>query len=324
MSKHNVVELSGRGTSRDELTALIRDGARKLVSEALEVEVSELLASLSGRRDALGRAAVVRNGYQPERDIQTGVGPVTVKVPKVRSRDGQPVSFRSALVPPYVRKSASLEAALPWLYLKGISTGEMAPALEVLVGAEAKGLSASTVSRLKQHWREDYEGWRHRRLDNDRWAYIWADGIYSGLRAERQRLCALVIIGVNERGEKHFLAIEDGIRESTQSWREVLLGLESRGFEAPELAVGDGAMGFWAGSRKSSRRRVHNAAGCTKWAMCSTPCRRAFSPKQNRRCTTSGRHQPAKMPRGPSTSSSSPMKPSIQRRPPACSRIGNR
>jgi transposase-like protein len=246
MSKHNVVELSGRGTSRDELTALIRDGARKLVSEALEVEVSELLASLSGRRDALGRAAVVRNGYQPERDIQTGVGPVTVKVPKVRSRDGQPVSFRSALVPPYVRKSASLEAALPWLYLKGISTGEMAPALEVLVGAEAKGLSASTVSRLKQHWREDYEGWRHRRLDNDRWAYIWADGIYSGLRAERQRLCALVIIGVNERGEKHFLAIEDGIRESTQSWREVLLGLESRGFEAPELAVGDGAMGFWA------------------------------------------------------------------------------
>jgi len=246
MSKHNVVELSGRETSRDELTELIRDGARKLISEALESEVSELLSGFSGRRDASGRAAVVRNGYQPERDIQTGVGPVTVKVPKVRSRDGNPVSFRSALVPPYVRKSASLEAALPWLYLKGISTGEMAPALEVLVGREAKGLSASTVSRLKQRWREDYEGWRHRRLDKDQWVYIWADGIYSGLRAERQRLCALVIVGVNERGEKHFLAIEDGIRESTQSWREVLLGLKSRGFQAPEVAVGDGAMGFWA------------------------------------------------------------------------------
>ena len=246
MSKHNVVELSGRDTSRDELTALIRDGARKLVSEALEVEVSELLASLSGRRDASGRAAVVRNGYQPERDIQTGVGPVTVKVPKVRSRDGKPVSFRSALVPPYVRKSASLEAALPWLYLKGISTGEMAPALEVLVGAEAKGLSASTVSRLKQRWSKDYEGWRRRQVGKDRWVYIWADGIYSGLRAERQRLCALVIVGVNERGEKHFLAIEDGIRESTQSWREVLLGLKSRGLAAPKLAIGDGAMGFWA------------------------------------------------------------------------------
>ena len=192
MSKHNVVALSGRETARDELTELIRAGARKLISEALESEVSELLSDLSARRDASGRAAVVRNGYQPERDIQTGIGPVTVKVPKVRSRDGKPVSFRSALVPPYVRKSARLEAALPWLYLKGISTGEMAPALEVLVGSEAKGLSASTVSRLKQQWREDYEGWRHRRLDKDRWVYIWADGIYSGLRAERQRLCALV------------------------------------------------------------------------------------------------------------------------------------
>ncbi len=246
MSKHTVVEMSGRDTSGDELTELIRDGARKLIGEALEAEVSELLSSLSGRRDASGRAAVVRNGYQPERDIQTGVGPVRVKVPKVRSRDGHPVSFRSTLVPPYVRKSASLEAALPWLYLKGISTGEMAPALEVLVGSEAKGLSASTVSRLKQQWRDEYEGWGHRRLDKDRWVYIWADGIYSGLRAEHQRLCALVIVGVNERGEKHFVAIEDGIRESTQSWREVLLGLKSRGFEAPELAVGDGALGFWA------------------------------------------------------------------------------
>jgi transposase-like protein len=156
------------------------------------------------------------------------------------------MTFRSALVPPYVRKSASLEAALPWLYLKGISTGEMAPALEVLVGAEAKGLSASTVSRLKQRWSKDYEDWRRRQVGKDRWVYIWADGIYSGLRAERQRLCALVIVGVNERGEKHFLAIEDGIRESTQSWREVLLGLKSRGLAAPELAVGDGAMGFWA------------------------------------------------------------------------------
>ena len=246
MSKHNVVELSGRETRRDELTELIRDGARKLIREALESEVGELLSGFSERRDASGRAAVVRNGYQPERAIQTGVGPVTVKVPKVRSRDGEPVSFRSALVPPYVRKSARLEAALPWLYLKGISTGEMAPALEVLVGSEAKGLSASTVSRLKQQWREDYEAWRHRRLEKDRWVYIWADGIYSGLRAERQRLCALVIVGVDERGEKHFLAIEDGIRESTQSWREVLLDLKSRGLQAPELAIGDGAMGFWA------------------------------------------------------------------------------
>ena len=122
----------------------------------------------------------------------------------------------------------------------------MQPALEVLLGSQAKGLSASTVSRLKQIWRAEYETWQHRRLDNDRWVYVWADGIYSGLRAERQRLCALVIVGVNERGEKHFLALEDGIRESTQSWREVLLDLKARGMHAPELAIGDGAMGFWA------------------------------------------------------------------------------
>ena len=251
MNKHNVVELSGRDTSRDELTELIRDGARKLIGEALEAEVSELLSEFSQRRDEGGRATVVRNGYQPEREIQTGIGPVKVKVPKVRGRAGEAVVFRSALVPPYVRKTASLEAALPWLYLKGISTGEMGPALKVLVGAQAKGLSASTVSRLKQQWREEYEGWRHRRLDQERWVYVWADGIYSGLRAEQQRLCALVIVGVNAHGDKHFLAIEDGIRESTQSWREVLLDLKARGLNAPELAVGDGAMGFWAALEES-------------------------------------------------------------------------
>ncbi len=245
MSKSNVVELTGR-EGRDELTELIRTGARKLIAQALEAEVSELLSSFAGRRDEHGRAAAVRNGYQPEREIQTGIGPVTVKVPKVRSRGGEPVRFHSALVPPYVRKTATVEAALPWLYLKGISTGEMQGALEALLGPQAKGLSASTVSRLKQVWREEYETWRHRRLDRDRWVYIWVDGIYSGLRADQQRLCALVVVGVNARGEKHFLALEDGIRESTQSWREVLLDLKSRGMKAPELAVGDGAMGFWA------------------------------------------------------------------------------
>jgi transposase-like protein len=138
-----------------------------------------------------------------------------------------------------------LEAALPWLYLKGISTGEMQAALETLVGPEAKGLSASTVARLKQTWRGEYDTWRQRRVDNEQWVYIWVDGIYSGLRAEQHRLCALVVIGVNAQGEKQFLAIEDGVRESTQSWREVLLNLKARGLKAPAVAVGDGAMGFW-------------------------------------------------------------------------------
>lgn len=246
MKKSNVVEFAGPDAAADPLSELLRSGARQLIQQAVEAELQELLASVADRRQPDGRAEVVRNGYLPAREIQTGLGPVTVQIPKVRAKSGEPVTFRSALVPPYVRKTRSLEAALPWLYLKGVSSGEMASALEVLVGPEAQGLSASTVSRLKRTWAEEYAGWRQRRLDRDRWVYLWADGIYSGLRAEQAKLCALVIVGVNERGEKHFLAIEDGVRESTQSWREVLLQLKSRGMNAPELAVGDGAMGFWA------------------------------------------------------------------------------
>jgi transposase-like protein len=246
MNKNTVIELSGREAKMDPLTDLLRTGARQLLCQAVNAEVETLLAEHAERRTEDGKAGVVRNGYLPEREIQTGIGPVPVKIPKVRARCGSPVTFHSALVPPYVRKSQSLEAALPWLYLKGVSAGEMGDALQVLVGDQAKGLSASTVSRLKQLWGEEYRSWRQRPLDQDRWVYIWADGVYSGLRAEDAKLCALVIIGVNEHGEKNFLAIEDGVRESTQSWREVLLSLKSRGLNPPELAVGDGAMGFWA------------------------------------------------------------------------------
>ncbi len=245
MQKRTKTEQEERG-GQDELTALIRTGAQKLIAQALKVEVADLLATYAGQQDEQGHARVVLSGHHPTREIQTGIGPVTVQVPKVRSRAGEPVTFRSALVPPYVRKTRSLEAALPWLYLKGISTGEMQAALEVLVGPEAKGLSASTIARLKQVWREEYDTWRQRRLEDEQWAYMWVDGIYSGLRAETQRLCALVVIGVNSQGDKQLLAIEDGVRESTQSWREVLLHLKARGMNAPELAIGDGAMGFWA------------------------------------------------------------------------------
>ena len=246
MGKDNVVEFRGREAVGDLLTELLRAGAQKLIYQAVEAELQELLEAHAERRTADGKAGVVRNGYLPERELQTGVGPVTVRIPKVRAKTGEPVTFHSALVPPYVRKTKSLEAALPWLYLKGISSGEMSEALAVLVGQEATGLSASTVSRLKQVWAEHYSRWREARLDKEHWVYIWADGVYSGLRAEQAKLCALVVVGVNERGEKHFLAIEDGVRESTQSWREVLLKLKSRGMNMPELAIGDGAMGFWA------------------------------------------------------------------------------
>lgn len=246
MKENTVVELAGRGTFTDSLTELLRSGARQLIKQAVEAELTGFMEQFSSRVLGDGRAAVVRNGCHPERPIQTGIGPVTVKIPKVRAKDGKPVTFHSALVPPYVRKTAALEAAIPWLYLKGVSSGEMSVALEVLVGSEARGLSASTVSRLKQVWAEDYKTWRQERLDQDKWVYIWADGVYSGLRTEDAKLCALVIIGVNERGEKRFLAIEDGVRESTQSWRELLLALKARGMNAPRLAIGDGAMGFWS------------------------------------------------------------------------------
>ena len=231
----------------DPLTELLRSGAQRLLEQAVDAEVRELLGRYAGENDARGRAAVVRNGHLPAREILTGIGPVQVEVPKVRSRTETPVVFHSALVPPYVRKAKSVEAALPWLYLKGISTGQMQEALSVLVGPEAKGLSAGVVSRLKTAWCAEYTTWRQRRLDQDRWVYVWVDGIYGGLRAESHRLCVLVVIGVNERGEKHFLAIEDGVRESTQSWREVLLKLKARGLvRPPKLAIGDGALGFWA------------------------------------------------------------------------------
>ena len=172
-------------------------------------------------------------------------------------------------MPPYVRKTASLEAAIPWLYLKGISTGEMQPALEALVGPEAKGLSASTVARLKQIWGEEYVAWRKQRLDTSQWVYIWVDGIYSGLRAEQQRLCALVVIGMNAQGEKHLLAMEDGIRESTQSWREVPVASESpRGWTAPALAVGGWRPRLLGGpGRNLPRDRATNAVGATRPRM---------------------------------------------------------
>ena len=312
MGKSNVIELEGRAGCIDPLTELLRTGARQLLQQAIEAEVQELLAANSGRLLEDGRAGVVRNGYLPEREIQTGIGPVTVQIPKVRAKTGKPITFRSALVPPYVRKTQSLEAALPWLYLKGVSTGEMSAALEVLVGPEARGLSAGTVSRLKRTWAEEYQAWREEPLDRDRWIYVWADGVYSGLRAEQAKLCALVIIGVNERGEKHFLAIEDGVRESTQSWREVLLKLKSRGMNSPQLAIGDGAMGFWAALEevyphtRQQRCWMHKTANVLN-------CRSRFSPKPSRPCMRSGRRIPGRTPRRHLTCSWRRMSPNTRR-----------
>jgi transposase-like protein len=230
------------------LEDLIRRAARQVIQAAIEVEVQELLAEYSNVRTLAGAAAVVRNGYLPTREILTPVGTVEVRVPKVRDHSGTGVKFNSALVPPYVRRSKAISAALPWLYLKGISTGDMREALAVLVGEQARGLSPNVVSRLKAEWVAEHASWMKRDLGTSRYIYWWADGIHTGVRAEDDaRQCLLVIIGVTPDGKKELVTIGDGLRESSESWREVLRNLKARGLEAgPLLAVGDGALGFWA------------------------------------------------------------------------------
>ena len=190
----------------------------------------------------------MRNGYLPERDVLTGAVPIAVKVPKVRDRSGSGIKFNSTIVPPYIRKSKRVSAALPWLYLKGICTGDMGEALRVLLGDDARGLSANVVSRLKAQWADEHEAWNRRDLSRSRYVYWWADGIHTGLRSEHSDgQCLLVMIGVTPDGRKERVTIGDGYRESKESWKELLLDLKRRGLQAgPLLAVGDGAMGFWA------------------------------------------------------------------------------
>ena len=229
----------------DPLTELLRSGARELIAQAVEAELQVLLEQHAEHRLPDGRKAVVRNGYLPERTVQTGIGNVEIKVPKVRDRSGSGIRFNSALLPPYLKRARSVEELLPWLYLKGVSTGDYQNALAALLGDQAKGLSANTISRLKQHWIDDHRRWCQRDLSQKRYVYWWADGVYSNVRME-DRLCLLVIIGVTEHGRKELVAVEDGYRESEASWLELLLGLRERGLTiSPKLAIGDGALGFW-------------------------------------------------------------------------------
>lgn len=247
MSENSASGLDIPGAISDPLTELLRRGARGLIEKAVEAELQLLLEQYANVTDLSGRKAVVRNGHLPEREVLTALGPVAVRMPKVRDRSGSGVKFNSGLVPPYVRKARRVEAALPWLYLRGISTGDMQEALSVLLGEDAKGLSPAVVSRLKAQWSEEYLAWNRRDLSGERYVYVWADGIYSTLRGEDDRLCLLVLIGVNEQGEKRLLALSDGYRESKASWLGIIQDVQERGLkDAPQLAIGDGALGFWA------------------------------------------------------------------------------
>lgn len=229
----------------DPLHELLRRGARDLIAKAVEAELATFLAQYADQQLEDGRQAVVRNGYLPERTVQTGIGDVRVQVPKVRDRSGAGVRFNSHLLPPYLKRARSIEELIPWLYLKGVSTGDYQEALSALLGDQAKGLSANTVSRLKAQWSDEYKTWSRRDLSDRRYVYWWADGVYSNVRLD-DRLCLLVIIGVTEQGRKELVAVDDGYRESAASWEAVLTNLRERGLEqAPKLAVGDGALGFW-------------------------------------------------------------------------------
>jgi transposase-like protein len=247
-------------SAADVLTPILRQGAQQLLAEAVEAEVAEYIARHASLRDDTGRRQVVRNGHKDEREIQTGIGPITVHQPRVNDRrigaDGERMRFTSTILPPYLRKTRSIEELIPWLYLKGISTGDFSEALAALLGPEAPGLSASTVVRLKEVWEREHQAWSKRSLAEARYVYVWADGVYFNVRLggdgeSLNRQCILVLMGATPEGRKELIAVQDGYRETEQSWMELLLDLKSRGLkDAPKLAVGDGALGFWSALRK--------------------------------------------------------------------------
>lgn len=249
MNNDNVIALQPAKTTEsfnDALSELVRQGARQIIAQAVEAELAEFLAQYQNLKDEQGRQAVVRNGYLPERTVVTGVGEVEIQLPKTRDRSGSGIKFNSLLLPPYLKRSRSVEEVLPWLYLKGVSTGDFSEALASLLGTQAQGLSSSTISRLKAKWIEEHQHWQKRSLLGKHYVYVWADGIYFNLRNEDDRQCILVMIGVTTSGEKELLGLEAGFRESELNWKALLLRLQDQGLQsAPELAIGDGALGFW-------------------------------------------------------------------------------
>jgi putative transposase len=254
----------------DPLTAVLRSGARHLLAQAIEAEAEAFLAEMADRRLADGRARFVRHGHGPERTIQTGIGPVEVQRVKVRDRASakseKRVRFTSHILPRWARRTTSLGALLPVLYLRGVSTGDFQEALAALLGKDAPNLSPSVIARLKGDWQAEYERWQQRDLSARRYVYVWADGVYLQARMEPQAECMLVLIGATPEGKKELVGFQVGTRENAQSWRELLVGLKARGLAiAPELAVGDGALGFWKAleevfpSARHQRCWVHKA-----------------------------------------------------------------
>ena len=280
MSNDNIFELkSPEESAPDLLTVLLRKGAKELISQAVNAELEELLAQYSEQKID-GKQAVIRNGFLPRRTIQTGLGDVDVQVPKVRDKSKQGIKFNSLLIPPYLKRTESIEELLPVLYLKGISTGDFSEALRSILGTNAKGLSAGTISRLKEQWQEEHKSWSKRDLERKKYVYIWADGVYFNIRSEEAKQCILVVIGVNEHGKKELIAIDDGYRESTQSWTELLEDIRHRGLTtAPKLAIGDGALGFWNAISKVYPETRHQRCWVHKTANVLNKLPKSVQPK---------------------------------------------
>ena len=249
MTDRNVFQLSQPGTFADPLTEVLRNGARALLAQAVEAEIAALLSCDADKLTDDGRQRLVRHGHLPEREIMTGIGPVAVRCPRVRDRvveGSERIRFSSAILPPYARRSKSLEVLIPVLYLKGVSSGDFEEALAALLGKDVGGLSASTIARLKEAWSEEHVRWSKRDLSAKRYVYFWVDGIHVQARLEDHAQCLLVIIGATPEGKKELVGRTDGVRESAQSWKDLLLDLKRRGLSmSPELAIADGALGFW-------------------------------------------------------------------------------
>ena len=257
MEEDTVVELPRPGTVEDDpLLAVLREGARQMLTHAIEAEVAAFLAMHADEVDEEGRRRVVRHGHAPKRALQTGIGPIEVRRPRVRDRgaddESTRIRFTSAVLPAYLRRARNIEELLPWLYLKGVSTGQFEDALAVLLGPDAPGLSAATIRRLVSAWQDEHQRWQGRDLSAKRYVYVWADGVHFAPRLEHDRQCILVLLGADAGGKKELLAIDDGFRESEQSWHELLVRLrDENGLVIdPELATGDGALGFWKAARK--------------------------------------------------------------------------
>ena len=264
----NVLPFRQPSAVDDPLTDILRAGARELLARAIEIEVDAFLAGTSDLTLSDGRARLVRHGYGPARQIQTGIGPVEVARPKVRDRGASGanrIRFSSAILPLWARRTKSLDALLPVLYLRGISTGDFQDALSTLLGKDAPNLSPSVIAGLKADWQAEYDRWQRRDLSARRYVYVWADGVYLQARMEDHSECILVLIGATPEGRKELIGFQVGVRESAQSWRELLIDLRQRGLRiAPELAVGDGALGFWKALDEIFPGTRHQRCWCHK------------------------------------------------------------